>query len=170
MESFYPLDVYICQKCFLVQLDEFEPAKKIFSSDYAYFSSYSKNWLKHSENYAEMISKKLNLDKDSLVIEIGSNDGYLLQFFKKYSIPVLGIEPAKNTARVAIEKGIPTRMVFFNTPYAKEMAKKNKKAEQDIDVSQICPEQSSNHNCQKKQNPAHRRNFLLMSVKTVEFF
>ena len=129
MEPFYPLDIYVCKKCFLVQLKEFEPAKKIFSSDYAYFSSYSQSWLKHSKRYVEMIIKKLNLDKNSLVVEIGSNDGYLLQFFKKYGIPVLGIEPAKNTARTAIKKGIPTRMVFFNTSYAKEMVKKNRKAD-----------------------------------------
>ena len=129
MEPFYPLEVYVCGKCFLVQLDEFEKAEDIFSTDYAYFSSYSSSWLKHCSEYVEMMMRKFKFPKKSLVVEIASNDGYLLQFFKEKDIPVLGIEPAKNTAKEAIKKGIPTEMVYFDTRYARGMVKKNKKAD-----------------------------------------
>jgi SAM-dependent methyltransferase len=125
MEPYYPLEVYYCPKCHLVQIDEYEKPEQIFSSDYAYFASYSTTWLKHCESYVDMMVKRFGLDRDSLVMEIASNDGYLLQFFKKYNIPVLGVEPAKNTAEVAISKGIPTDVTFFNQAYAEKMANRS---------------------------------------------
>ena len=120
-----PLHVLICTKCLLVQLEEFESPKKIFS-EYAYFSSYSKTWLNHAEKYAKKMKKRLNLDSNNLVMEIASNDGYLLQYFKKYKIPVLGIEPAKNIAKIAKKKEIPTITKFFSTKLAKELKKSEK--------------------------------------------
>jgi SAM-dependent methyltransferase len=129
MEPYYPLEVYICEKCYLAQLEEFETAKNIFSSDYAYFSSYSESWLQHCKNYTEMMMNRFNFNKNSLVVEIASNDGYLLQYFKEYNIPVLGIEPASNTAEAAIKKGIPTDITFFDTSYAKKMAESGKLAD-----------------------------------------
>jgi SAM-dependent methyltransferase len=122
-EVYYPLEVYYCPHCHLVQLDEFETPEHIFSTDYAYFSSYSSSWLAHCKSYVDMMVERFGLNKKSLVMEIASNDGYLLQYFKKYSIPVQGVEPAKNTAGVAIGKGIPTDIIFFNTAYALERAK-----------------------------------------------
>src|SRR5574341_1781895 len=121
MEPYYPLEVYVCEKCYLVQLEEFETAKNIFSSGYAYFSSYSDSWLKHCKGYTEMMIDRFGFDNSSFVVEIASDDGYLLQFFKQHGIPVLGIEPASNTAEVAIKKGIPTDITFFDTLYAKKM-------------------------------------------------
>lgn len=129
MEPYYPLDLYVCEKCYLVQLEEFEQAKNIFSSDYAYFSSYSQSWLDHCKKYTEMMIDRFHFDKDAFIVEIASNDGYLLQYFKSHNIPVLGIEPASDTAKVAISKGIPTDVTFFNTVYAKEMSKNNKLAD-----------------------------------------
>ncbi|MEK7307461.1 MAG: methyltransferase domain-containing protein, partial [Nitrospirota bacterium] len=129
MEIYYPLDVYVCEKCYLVQLEEFETAKNIFSSDYAYFSSYSESWLQHCKNYTEMMISRFSFDKDSFVIEIASNDGYLLQYFKQHDIPVHGIEPASNTAEVAIKKGIPTDITFFNSSYAGKMKEADKLAD-----------------------------------------
>jgi 2-polyprenyl-3-methyl-5-hydroxy-6-metoxy-1,4-benzoquinol methylase len=124
-EKKFPLHALICTKCMLVQLEEFETPKKIFS-EYAYFSSYSKMWLKHAEEYVNKMTKKFNLNSNHLVIEIASNDGYLLQYFKKYKIPVLGIEPAKNVAKIAQKKKIPTITKFFGTKLAKEMVKLGK--------------------------------------------
>jgi SAM-dependent methyltransferase len=112
MEPFFPLHTYVCQNCFLVQLDEYVAAKDIFC-EYAYFSSYSDAWLKHAKTYVDMITHKLELNKNSLVIELASNDGYLLQYFVQKEIPVLGIEPAANVADVAIKKGINTLVEFF---------------------------------------------------------
>jgi len=129
MEPYFPLDLYVCQICWLVQLEEFEAPEKIFSSDYPYFSSYSESWLKHCKNYAEMMIERFGFDKNSFVVEVGSNDGYLLQYFKKHNIPVLGVEPAENVARAAIERGIPTDITFFNTSYAKKMREKGKLAD-----------------------------------------
>jgi SAM-dependent methyltransferase len=127
-EKKFPLKVYVCENCFLVQLPEFETPKNIFN-DYAYFSSYSKSWLKHAENYVNMISEKIRLDKDNLVIELASNDGYLLQFFKKKGIPVKGIEPAANVAKVAEEKGIETIVKFFGEKLAKKLVNEKTKAD-----------------------------------------
>src|SRR5262245_1347647 len=100
MERFYPLHVYVCGKCFLVQLPEHESAANIVS-DYVYFSSYSDSWLAHSKAYAEAMTARFGLGAGSLVIEVASNDGYLLQYFRDRNIPVLGIEPAANVAEVA---------------------------------------------------------------------
>jgi len=127
-ERFFPLCVYVCDKCFLVQLPEYENPENIFGN-YAYFSSYSDMWLKHAENYVNLILNRFSFDKNNLVIEIASNDGYLLQYFKKKGIPILGIEPAINVAEVAKQKGIPTIVKFFGTKTAKELVKEAKSAD-----------------------------------------
>jgi len=111
-EPFFPLHAYVCEQCFLVQLEEFEHPEEIFS-DYAYFSSYSESWLDHARKYTEMMIERFSLNSSHQIIEIASNDGYLLQYFKENNIPVLGIEPAANVADVAIKKGIETRIQFF---------------------------------------------------------
>jgi SAM-dependent methyltransferase len=121
MEPFYPLRALVCGNCFLVQLEEFETPEHIFS-DYAYFSSYSSSWLDHSRRYAEQMIDRLGLGEQSQVVEIASNDGYLLQFFRERQVPVLGVEPAANVAEVAREKGIPTRVEFFGTETATAIA------------------------------------------------
>ncbi|MCF6157331.1 MAG: class I SAM-dependent methyltransferase [wastewater metagenome] len=121
MEPFYPLHVYVCKKCYLVQLPLHESPKKIFD-DYAYFSSYSNTWLKHASDYVEMMSDRFKFNSQSRVIEIASNDGYLLQYFREKGIPVLGIEPAKNVAKAAQEAEIPTVVKFFGTQTALELA------------------------------------------------
>ncbi len=120
-EVFYPLHVYVCEECFLVQLEEYESPENIFS-DYAYFSSYSDSWLKHAETYCNQMMKRFGLSGKSFVVEVASNDGYLLQFFVRRNVPVLGIEPAGNVAKVAIGKGIPTLVQFFGTALAQELA------------------------------------------------
>src|SRR5215469_13313703 len=120
-EIYYPLHVYVCDQCFLVQLEEYESAENIFS-EYAYFSSYSDSWLKHSENYCHRMTSRFGLNKDSFVVEVASNDGYLLQYFVRQGVPVLGIEPAANVAKVAVEKGVPTLVQFFGTELAKKLA------------------------------------------------
>ncbi|MGH8035351.1 MAG: methyltransferase domain-containing protein, partial [Lysobacterales bacterium] len=127
-EPFYPLQVYVCDSCLLVQLMESENPEHIFS-DYVYFSSYSDSWLKHAKDYTEKVTKRFGLGSGSLVVEIASNDGYLLQYFKQKNIPVLGIEPAANVAKVAQEAGIPTRVQFFGTQAAKELAAEAKRAD-----------------------------------------
>lgn len=119
-EKFYPLHTYVCENCFLVQLEEFETPDQIFS-DYAYFSSYSETWLRHAENYTELMIQIFGFNQNSQVIEIASNDGYLLQYFQKKGIPVLGIEPAANVAQVAKEKGIPSLVKFFGVSTAQEL-------------------------------------------------
>jgi hypothetical protein len=120
MEPFYPLHVYVCERCFLVQLEECASPESIFS-DYAYFASYSESWLRHAERYVEMAIERFGLAPHSQVVEIASNDGYLLQYFVAKSIPVLGIEPAANVAETAIQKGIPTRVEFFGEDMARRM-------------------------------------------------
>ncbi len=129
MEPTYPLDVYVCENCLLVQLDEFEKPTEIFNSDYAYFSSYSESWLSHCRQYVDMAVKRFGLNEGSSVVEIASNDGYLLQYFKKYNIPVLGIEPAANTAAVALANGIPTEVAFFDSNYAENMYRAGRQAD-----------------------------------------
>ena len=99
-EPFYQLDLYVCESCFLVQLEEYESPERIFS-DYAYFSSYSDTWLKHAKEYVDKMIKLFGINKSSYVVEIASNDGYLLQYFQQNGVPVLGIEPARNVAQVA---------------------------------------------------------------------
>ena len=127
-EPFYPLHVYICEKCLLVQLEEHESPKNIFNN-YAYFSSYSKTWLKHCKEYSNQVVSRLHLDCNKQIIEIASNDGYLLKNFKEKNFHVLGIEPADNVARVAESFGIPTVKSFFNSSLALELAKSNKQAD-----------------------------------------
>src|SRR6516164_7793514 len=120
MEPFYPLHVRVCEKCFLVQLEQYVSPEHIFT-EYAYFSSFSDSWLRHSSNYVDMISKRLGLDARSLAVELASNDGYLLQYFVKKGIPALGVEPAVNVAKVAERKGVPTLVKFFGRQPAREM-------------------------------------------------
>jgi SAM-dependent methyltransferase len=124
MEPFYPLRALVCANCFLVQLEEFETPERIFS-DYAYFSSYSSSWLEHSRRYAEQMIERLGLDGSSQVVEIASNDGYLLQFFREREIAVLGVEPAANVAEVAREKGISTVVEFFGEQLARKLARES---------------------------------------------
>ena len=112
MEPFFPLHALVCERCFLVQLEEFEAPDAIFS-DYAYFASFSTSWLEHAARYVDMIVERLELGPQSQVVEIASNDGYLLKNFLPRGIPVLGIDPAANVAKVAIEQGIPTEVRFF---------------------------------------------------------
>jgi len=121
-EPNFPLHALVCTKCLLVQLEEFSSPKDIFA-DYAYFSSYSETWLKHVENYVNMMITTFGFDKSTQIVEIASNDGYLLQYFKKRNIPVLGIEPASNIAKVAKKKGIPTINKFFGEKTAKELVR-----------------------------------------------
>jgi SAM-dependent methyltransferase len=128
MEPFYPLHVRVCEKCFLVQLEEYVSPEDIFT-EYAYFSSFSSSWLRHASAYVEMITSRLELDADSHVVELASNDGYLLQYFIERGIPALGIEPAANVAQAAIEKGIPTEVIFFNEESARRLAEEGKHAD-----------------------------------------
>jgi len=127
-ETFYPLHAYVCERCFLVQLEQFEPPEHLFG-DYLYFSSYSDLWLEHCRRYAQTMRAQIGLGPDSLVIEIASNDGYLLQFFKEAGVPVLGIEPASNVAAVAERKGIPTLTEFFGAGLAARLAQQGKRAD-----------------------------------------
>jgi hypothetical protein len=128
MEPFFPLHVYVCETCFLVQLDDYVTPQAIFT-EYAYFSSYADSWVEHMRRYADAITERLGLGKGSLIVEVASNDGYLLQHFVRKGIPVLGIEPAANVAKVAIEKGIPTRVEFFGEQTARELAAEGKRAD-----------------------------------------
>jgi len=121
MERFYPLHAFVCGRCFLVQLEEFVSPEEIFS-EYAYFSSYSDSWVLHAKRYAEDMRRKLDLGSSSKVIEIASNDGYLLQHFAAMGVPVLGIEPAANVAKAAIAKGIPSVVEFFGRTTALKVA------------------------------------------------
>lgn len=118
-ETYYPLLVEVCDHCFLVQVDEHKTAKEIFDADYTYFSSVSRSWLAHSERFAESAVARFDLGPDSKVVEVASNDGYLLQYFKRAGVPVLGVEPTANTAEVAIGKGIPTIIDFFGEDFAR---------------------------------------------------
>ncbi len=120
MEPFYPLHVYVCGKCLLVQLEQFSSPADIFS-DYAYFSSFSDSWLAHAKAYVDMITPRFSLGKNSKVVEIASNDGYLLQNFVARGIPVLGVEPAANVAEVAKGKGIQTKVLFFGEKTARDL-------------------------------------------------
>ncbi|RJQ40743.1 MAG: class I SAM-dependent methyltransferase [Nitrospiraceae bacterium] len=127
-EVFYPLHAYVCESCFLVQLEEFETPQNIFG-EYTYFSSYAESWLKHARDYTEMAVSRFQLDKNSQVIEIASNDGYLLKYFKEAGIPVLGIEPAANVAQAAREKDIPTLVEFFGRDTADKLEREEKRAD-----------------------------------------
>jgi SAM-dependent methyltransferase len=128
MEPFYPLYVFVCEKCFLVQIEEYVNPETIFT-EYAYFSSFSETWLQHAKAYVEMAIARFGLTSSSFVVELASNDGYLLQYFVEMGIPVLGIEPAANIAKVANQKGIPTMAQFFGERPAIEMVRDGKKAD-----------------------------------------
>jgi SAM-dependent methyltransferase len=128
-EVFYPLKLYVCDKCFLVQIDEYKKSDDIFNQDYAYFSSYSKTWLDHARKYVDMITGRLRLGAESHVMEVASNDGYLLQYFLEKQISCLGIEPSANTAQAAREKGIETLEEFFGADLAERLAQEGEKAD-----------------------------------------
>jgi hypothetical protein len=128
MEAFYPLHVYVCDNCFLVQLEEYVSPEKIFT-EYAYFSSYSDSWLEHARAYTRMATERFGIDNTSLVVELASNDGYLLQYFVKEGVRVLGVEPALNVAEEALRKGIPTLPRFFGVGLANEMASMGQQAD-----------------------------------------
>ncbi len=128
MEPFYPLSVYVCGKCFLVQLQEYVAPQDIFS-DYLYFASFSDTWLAHVKAYTDQMVKRFPITEKSLVVEIASNDGYLLQYFVEKKVPVLGIEPAANVAAVAIQKGIPSLVKFFGSATARELVASGKHAD-----------------------------------------
>jgi 2-polyprenyl-3-methyl-5-hydroxy-6-metoxy-1,4-benzoquinol methylase len=120
MEPFYPLHALVCSECHLVQLAEFESPQQIFS-DYLYFSSYAESWLRHAEAYAEAMTARFGLGRCTEVVEVASNDGYLLQYFARRGIPVLGVDPAANVAEVAVAKGIPTEVAFFGATTARRL-------------------------------------------------
>lgn len=128
MEPFYPLTVHICDACFLVQLEEYVSPEKIFT-DYAYFSSYSDAWVEHARHYVEDMTERFCLGTKSHVVELASNDGYLLQYFVKRGIPVLGIEPARNVAAVATQHGIPTQVAFFGAQLARKLSADDQQAD-----------------------------------------
>jgi len=128
-EVYYPLKVFVCHKCFLVQIDEYQSSASIFNDEYVYFSSYSTSWLNHARQYTEMMTQRFALGTESSVMEIASNDGYLLQYFAEKNIPVTGIEPTKNTAEVALGKGIPTIVDFFGTRLAAQLVMEDKQAD-----------------------------------------
>lgn len=128
MEPFYPLHVFVCEKCFLVQLQEYVSVSEIFT-EYAYFSSFSDTWLAHAKAYTEQMIKRFSLNARSHVIELASNDGYLLQYFVQAGVPALGIEPAANVAAAAVERGVPTLVKFFNRETAAELLERVEKAD-----------------------------------------
>lgn len=121
MEPFYPLHAFVCHSCFLAQVDAFVPAEEIFT-EYAYFSSFADSWVEHARRYCEDMVARLGLTAASRVVEVASNDGYLLQHFVRMGIPCYGIEPAANVAQVAIGKGVPTEVRFFGAETARELA------------------------------------------------
>lgn len=128
MEPYFPLHVQVCGTCFLVQLREYVSPEHIFT-EYAYFSSFSTSWVAHAKSYCEMIKERLGLGADSLAVELASNDGYLLQHFLPLGVPVLGVEPAANVAKAAVEKGIPTRVAFFGVSLAEKLAGEGRRAD-----------------------------------------
>jgi len=128
MEPFYPLHVQVCGNCFLVQLEAYVTPEHIFS-DYAYFSSYSDSWLAHAKRYTDLMVERFGIGAKSFVVELASNDGYLLQYFVENKVPVLGIEPAANVADVAIRKGVPTIVKFFGRETARELVASGKQAD-----------------------------------------
>lgn len=128
METFYPLHVFVCDQCFLVQLQEYVAPEDIFT-EYAYFSSYSDSWLAHAKAYTELMIERFKLNAQSQIVELASNDGYLLQYFVEAGIPILGIEPAANVAKVAIAKGVPTLVKFFSAELAEELVRDGMQAD-----------------------------------------
>ncbi|HQX42608.1 MAG TPA: class I SAM-dependent methyltransferase, partial [Niabella sp.] len=128
-ETFFPLKVFTCPQCFLVQVDEFKKSEAIFNNEYVYFSSFSSSWLAHAKHYADKMQDRFGFDENSFIVEIASNDGYLLQYFKEKNIPVLGIEPSANTAEAAAKKGIESVVDFFGVRLATELAGQQRKAD-----------------------------------------
>ncbi len=128
MEPFYPLKTWVCRSCLLVQLEQYVKAEEIFT-EYAYFSSYASSWVKHAQDYAAEISKRLNLGAQSFVVELASNDGYLLQWFVRRGIPCLGIEPAANVAAAAHERGVDTLVRFFDEELGATLAAEGRQAD-----------------------------------------
>jgi SAM-dependent methyltransferase len=128
MEPFYPLYVYVCDQCYLVQLEEYVTPEHIFT-EYAYFSSYATSWLEHVKKYTHQMIDRFGLDKNSFVVEVASNDGYLLQYFVEKGVPVLGIEPALNVAKAAEAIGVPTLTEFFGVECATKLAAEGKQAD-----------------------------------------
>ena len=128
-EIYYPLKLFLCEKCLLVQIDEYKKSTEIFNENYAYFSSYSTSWLAHCRDYVDMIVQRFGYNENSQVIEIASNDGYLLQYFNEKQIPALGIETSMSVARVAIDKGIETLVDFFSEELAKRLVRDKIKAD-----------------------------------------
>jgi SAM-dependent methyltransferase len=128
VEAFYPLHVYVCDNCLLVQLQEYVSPEHIFT-EYAYFSSYADSWLRHAKAYTDLMVERFQINEQSQVIELASNDGYLLQYFVEKNIPVLGVEPAANIAKVAIAKGIPTVNEFFGRECAHKLVAQGKQAD-----------------------------------------
>jgi 2-polyprenyl-3-methyl-5-hydroxy-6-metoxy-1,4-benzoquinol methylase len=128
-ERVYPLCVYVCEHCLLVQIEQFEAPDAIFNANYAYFSSFSESWLQHAHDYADMMVRRFRLGARHRVVEIASNDGYLLQWFHQRGIPVLGIEPAVNTARAAEAKGIQCLTQFFGTNLGEQLARQDRGAD-----------------------------------------
>ncbi|MCG6155282.1 class I SAM-dependent methyltransferase [Rubinisphaera margarita] len=128
-EPFYPLHAYVCERCYLVQVEEYVNGREIFEGEYAYFSSFSSSWLEHARRYVDHVTERFALNADSQVVELASNDGYLLQNFVSKGIPCLGIEPAANCAKVAIEKGVPTRVEYFGVEPAKRIVAEGIKAD-----------------------------------------
>jgi SAM-dependent methyltransferase len=129
MEPFFPLHLLVCDECYLVQLEACEDPTAIFDSDYAYFSSFSEMWLKHAKCYVDKMVEQFGFGKESLVVEIASNDGYLLQYFAAKGVPVLGIEPAGNVAAEAVKKGIPTEVAFFGAERGRLLAAQGRQAD-----------------------------------------
>lgn len=128
-ELYFPLKLFVCEHCWLVQTEDYAQADELFSNDYAYFSSVSQSWLAHAAHYAEMISARLGLGKESFVIEVAANDGYLLRNFLAAGIPCLGIEPTASTAAAAESLGIPIRREFFGTALAQHLSAEGKQAD-----------------------------------------
>lgn len=127
-ERFFPLHAYVCDRCWLMQLEEFASPEEIFAEEYAYFSSYSDSWLRHAKQYADLMEERLGLGPGRLVVEIASNDGYLLQYFVEKGIPVLGVEPAGNVAQAARRKGVRTEVLFFGREAARQLSARFGKA------------------------------------------
>ena len=128
MEPFYPLHIFVCESCWLVQLDEYVSADSIFT-EYAYFSSYADSWVEHARRYVDLVTDRFGLNRSSFVVELASNDGYLLKHFIPKGVPVLGIEPAANVAKVAVDLGVPTLVKFFGVETAKELAAEGRQAD-----------------------------------------
>lgn len=129
-EAYYPLKIWTCDQCFLTQIDEFKSHADIFSADYAYFSSFSSSWLAHAKAYVEKMTDRFKLDSNSMVVEVASNDGYLLQYVKEKGIPCLGVEPTASTAAAARAKGIDSREVFFGKESAEKLKAEGFSADQ----------------------------------------